>query len=447
MSSEPDARPAAPPVVERPCLTAGLAGIGGRIKSAPEDFLVEEVPAVTPSGRGDHLWVLVEKRRLTTHEAAARLARHLRAAAGEVRLAGLKDRNAVTRQWFSIRGRAASDLAGLEAAAASAAPGSLAVLAAWRHTQPIRIGELRGNRFEVRIRGVAPDALERARPILAACAERGVPNFFGEQRFGRNGDNHLVIADLLRGDGRSALDRYLAGSMAAAGPAGAAARDLYAAGDFLGALQALPRRCDAERRCLRALADRKLEPAAALSRLPKPILWLLISAYQSWLFNRCLAARLETLGIDTLVPGDLCLDHRTEMISRVADDEPPAALASRARHFEASATGPIVGPAMVRPEGEPGRLEAAVLAEAGAAEDAGRIGRLFEDIEPAGTRRAVRFRIRDLDVREEPAVGPAGERALALRFRLDRGAYATTFLRELMKSPAGAIEDEAVETE
>jgi len=423
---------------ERPYLTPHLPGVGGRIKSTPEDFRVEEVPAVAPSGRGDHLWILVEKRRLTTKEAVVRVARHVGVSPGEVRLAGLKDRGAVTRQWLSIRGVAARDLDGLEAANG----GALAPIAAVPHSQPIKIGELRGNRFTVWIRGVAENALASATPILAACGERGVPNFHGEQRYGLRGDNHLVIADVLRGDAGAAVDRVLAGSLAAAGPAGAAARERWAAGDAAGALRELPRKCDAERRLLRTLVDRPLEPAAALGKLPKPTLWLHVSAYQSWLFDRYVAARMERgWGVDRLVPGDLAIEHRTMMISLVSDDEPPAALAARARSFEASATGPIAGPSMVRPDGEPGRLEAETIAAAGAAGHAERLGALFEGVEPAGTRRAVRFRVSELDVREETA---DGERALVLRFFLGRGAYATTFLREITKAapPAPTESDE-----
>src|SRR5690242_20536307 len=102
--------PLAPP----PLLTADLPGIGGRIKTVPEDFEVEEVPAYQPSGSGDYLYLWVEKRDMGAEYFARQVAQRLGIAAGEVGTAGLKDRRAVTRQLVSVPARAEEHLARLE---------------------------------------------------------------------------------------------------------------------------------------------------------------------------------------------------------------------------------------------------------------------------------------------------------------------------------------------
>jgi len=383
-------------------VSAGLPGIGGRIKSAPEDFRVDEVPSTTPAGRGEFVWIRVEKRRLSTPEAVAWVARRLRVPASQVRSAGLKDASAVASQWLSVRGRTPADVA---AASADLESERLRVLDARAHTRAIRVGELAGNRFEARVRGVVPDALTRARAILAVLEARGVPNYYGPQRYGRGGDNHLFVEDLVRRGARAALQR--------AGGESGDEEDAAAAG------RNGPNRGPAE---------------SAVARLPRTLLWLYISAFQSALFDKCVTARLDgPLGIDALRVGDLALDRRTRMVYEVGSDESASGLRERAAAFEATATGPIVGERMVSPSGEPGRLEASVLEPM--ADVTARLAHLFPGVRPTGTRRALRFRVEDLDVREAVA---DGELALDVAFFLESGAYATTFLRELTKAEPAA---------
>jgi tRNA pseudouridine13 synthase len=153
------------------------------MRSAPEDFVVEEVDAFAASGSGEHLLLTVEKRGMNTAFAAAAIARW--AGIGEVGIgyAGLKDRHAVTRQRFTVHlpGRESPDLALLETP-------DLRVLRSDRHHRKLPRGALAGNRFELVLRAVEGErAAIEAR--LEAIGRRGVPNYFGEQRFGRGGDN------------------------------------------------------------------------------------------------------------------------------------------------------------------------------------------------------------------------------------------------------------------
>ncbi|MFK3650550.1 tRNA pseudouridine(13) synthase TruD [Lysobacter enzymogenes] len=161
----------------------GAPALSARIRSAPEDFRVEELPSFAASGSGEHLLLTVEKRGMNTAFAAKRLAQW--AGVGEVAIgyAGLKDRHAVTVQRFSVHlpKRVAPDLALLES-------DELRVLEHHWHAKKLPRGALAGNRFVLTLREVegGREAIEQR---LQRVAAEGVPNYFGEQRFGRDGDN------------------------------------------------------------------------------------------------------------------------------------------------------------------------------------------------------------------------------------------------------------------
>ncbi len=181
-------------------LAYGTPLLRGRLRGCPEDFVVEEDLGYVASGRGEHVWLQVRKRLHNTHDVARVLARHAGVPQRAVGYAGLKDRNAVTTQAFTVHlpGQDGPDWRDLEV------PG-VEVLAAERHHRKIRRGALRGNRFTIRITDIGgshADAEQRLRTL----AEHGVPNYFGSQRFGREGRN-LARFDVLRRDPRARLPR------------------------------------------------------------------------------------------------------------------------------------------------------------------------------------------------------------------------------------------------
>ena len=169
------------PVNRRPTLTESPP-IRAVLKAQPSDFEVEEVAKIEPSGSGEHCWCWIEKRDLTTPEAARRIARALGVDPRSVGWAGLKDRHAVTRQWLSLPAtepaRAiAVDLDGLR------------VLQARRHPRKLRSGALAGNRFTLLLREVDRAHVALLRTLLEELVRSGAPNYFGAQRFGREGRN------------------------------------------------------------------------------------------------------------------------------------------------------------------------------------------------------------------------------------------------------------------
>lgn len=170
----------------------GPAGTG-TIRSVPEDFQVFEDLGYQATGDGEHLLLVIRKTKLTTNEVAAMLARHAGVRRRDVSFAGMKDKQAVTTQAFSIHlpGRPDPDWDGLET-------DQLVVLESNRHSRKIRRGALRGNRFILRIRNVEADR-QLLQQRISAVARSGVPNYFGPQRFGRSGENLQLAKRLFEG--------------------------------------------------------------------------------------------------------------------------------------------------------------------------------------------------------------------------------------------------------
>lgn len=168
-------------------------------ESRPDTFIVEEIAAYEPSGEGPHTYAWIEKRDLTTAEAVRRLARALGVPERDVGSAGLKDRHATTRQWISLPG---VDPQAVRAAAIE----GVSVLDVRPHRNKLRTGHLRGNRFEVVLTLDADDEAgraaeaERITSALARLAADGLPNRYGEQRFGARGDNVRNGLAILRGE-------------------------------------------------------------------------------------------------------------------------------------------------------------------------------------------------------------------------------------------------------
>jgi len=152
------------------------------LRRQPEDFQVTERMPIAPSGNGEHLWLRVRKRGFNTDDVARQLARLAGIARRDVGYAGMKDRRAVAEQWFSLHlpGRPEPEWTGL--------PPGVEILESVRHHRKLKTGALTGNCFTIVLRECHGDPnVVRAR--VETIRRDGVPNYFGEQRFGRDGSN------------------------------------------------------------------------------------------------------------------------------------------------------------------------------------------------------------------------------------------------------------------
>lgn len=171
----------------------GFALLDGRLKTENRDFIVEERLPETPSGDGEHLWLDIEKDGQNTAWVARQIARWAGCKPRDVSYAGLKDRHAVTRQTFSVH------LPGQDAPSHHLLHiDGVRVVSASRHHRKLKTGQLIGNQFTIRVRGVSADPVQIEQYWGTICRQ-GVPNYFGPQRFGHDGQNVDVGFDLLLG--------------------------------------------------------------------------------------------------------------------------------------------------------------------------------------------------------------------------------------------------------
>ena len=333
-----------------PFITADLPGIGGEIKTIPAHFVVEEIPLYEPVGEGGHVYERLTREGWTTRALQTELAKLFDLRQVDVGCAGLKDKQARVTQTFSLLLRNVD-----EAEVAGRIEGALPVEVAWvqRHRNKLRVGHLLGNRFRIVLLPRAPDAMARAQVITQALQVRGVPNYYGAQRFGIDGDNALRGREVLMG--RGPRERWL-------------------------------------RR-------------------------LLLSAYQSALFNAWLAERVRRGWFDRLLAGDVAKKTETGGLFDVAD---VTAERPRFQRGEITYTGPIYGSRMRWPGGEPGELERGILEAARVTTDMLRRAQL------KGSRRTARLFPRELGVERQSD-------GLLFTLALPKGAYATTVLREFIK--------------
>ena len=420
-------------------------GTGGRLRKSPEGFRVRELEAfsVEPVNADPdaypHLLVRVTLRNWETNEFADRLSNRLGISRERVNWAGTKDKHAVTTQLFSVDRVDPDDLPELPRAE-------------WelvgRAGRPILFGDLAGNAFEVTVHdpdrpdSTAEITAQLRRFARAGAGAVGVPNYFGQQRFGsRRPVTHEVGLAVVRGDWEAAVLTYVGNPSEREPERTRAARAFVdETRDWQAALDRFPGHLRYERAMLHRLVEGNDEPAdfrAALETTPESLQRLFVNAAQSYAFNRILSERLDRgLPLDRPVAGDVvCFtdSNAPEGLALPDQDRTQRVTAARVdavtRHCErnrAFVTAPLVGTDTAFAGGEPGSIERSVCESVGLEPAAFDLPGAFES---TGTRRATLVRT-DLDRSRDP---------LGFSFRLPRGSYATVLLREYLKTDPGAL--------
>jgi tRNA pseudouridine13 synthase len=409
------------PLLKDPSAVATLdglrAGLGGTIRERPEDFLVEEIPLYAPSGRGDHTIAQIEKRGTATFDALLFLSKTCKVSERVIGYAGLKDERAVSPQYVSLPKVPPERVLGVNHR-------KFRVLSAVRNEKPLRIGQLRGNRFTIRIRGCDLSRVEAAQKVLETLVRRGMPNGYGGQRYGTRLDGHLVGRAVVHEEWQEFLDQLLGRpSPLEMNPQMVVARQYYEEGDLQSAFDAFPMKHRTEKKAtgllLRGIAPR--EVFEALGSGPRRI-W--VSAWQSYLFNRILDRRVRDGTFDRLLEGDIAWLHESSASYPVRDEE---AERGRAAAGLASPTGPLLGYDPRRPTGRPGALEQEIFDSEGAEPAA------FEarHCRARGLRRPLRCPIQEASLEVEPGDREGGD-VVVVRFILPPGSFATVLLEHLM---------------
>lgn len=171
------------------------ASIDFHFKQSPRDFVVEEIPLYEFSGDGEHLILFIRKKNLSTSEMIGHIARYLGIKNKEIGYAGLKDKHAMTKQYISIHKKH-------EEAMDNFSSEEIKVVSKTYHNNKIRIGHLKGNRFYIKVKKVNPTSAAKIDEALKNINKYGMPNYFGYQRFGNDGDNHILGEKIAKGEAR-----------------------------------------------------------------------------------------------------------------------------------------------------------------------------------------------------------------------------------------------------
>jgi tRNA pseudouridine13 synthase len=353
----------------------------GVLRTEPDDFVVEEELGFLPSGQGQHILLKVRKRDANTQWVARALGNLCRCRPMDVGYAGLKDRRAVAVQWFTVP---KTPQPSLEDWASVRTP-EFEVLEAHAHSRKLPRGALAGNRFVIRVRDVeASDSDIAAR--IELIGRRGVPNYFGPQRFGREGSNLVRVASV------AGVAPDMSGVSNVPGETGVAS-----ASDASG-----------------LVGTRGVSGVRALRPQERGFV---LSAARSVMFNAALAERVRDESWDRVEAGDLAnLDGRGSIFPVLEMDE---VLRERGMRLDIHPTGPMWGRGLPQTQGRVLEMETRVAAEFPAARS------LVEEAGMEQERRSLRLAVRDLEWSREASS------VVVVSFRLTKGSFATTVLREL----------------
>jgi tRNA pseudouridine13 synthase len=371
-------------------------GTGGRLRSQIEDFIVDELCLNYPREKSgdDYTHFTLEKVNLDTIATVRAIARALRASSKRFGYAGNKDRRALTRQMVSCWRIEEEELKKIRI------PGI--ILSNFiKAGERISMGDLKGNNFKIVTRGIETDAMELEellRETQEQLSLRGIPNYFGYQRFGTiRPNNHLVGRELIRGDLEGAVREYLCNpSPMEKEDAREARRYLGDTMNYKGALKRFPRRLNYERAVLHHIHKDSRDFAGALRRLPRKLTLIFAHSYQSYLFNKVLSNLLK--GGESLTSRKISL------------------LGYRSTHSQ----------------GKIGKMEKCVLKEEGVRLKDFWI-KSMPELSSRGSMRNACIRT-DVKLKTCEDELNSGKRGFVAEFTLPKGSYATVVMREFLKA-------------
>lgn len=396
-------------------------GIGGRLRSKPEDFIVEEIPLpFTDADDGSYLICRLSKTNWELQRAVKEIAKRLGISHRRIAWAGTKDKNAVTTQFISIY-----DLAPEAVGRVHLKDISLEVVGRSQH--PLTLGGLVGNRFDITIRDCIPEDLAARVQAVTEVAAAGIPNYYGLQRFGVvRPVTHIVGEKILKGDYEAAAVTYIGRAYPLETEEAQGARTHFAeTRDARAALAELPVQMTYERAMANHLVVNPGDYAGALRALPPKLLSLLVSAFQSYLFNCALSCRIDE-GMSLTEPevGDRLLfqDGREDIVT--TRNMRAAQLQIRRGRCRIAIFIPGSGP--VVPHGRMDEIMQELMQKEGI--DAG-------DFERASRFVEMKFDgvLRPITLSTDLQAEVSGE-SVRLGFTLPPGHYATTVCREYMKA-------------
>lgn len=363
-------------------------GIGGKIKQIPDDFVVDEVAAELRQGDGEYVHFTLEKKNWDTLRAIKEISKRLRVSRKRLGFAGTKDRRAITRQRVSVWNIPIEDLKKINIRDITLSEFS-------QSPERINLGYAWGNKFSIVARNIDLEADELKARVgeIANELKDGFPNFFGLQRFGiQRPITHRVGRAILKTDFKEAVMTYLAGVYETEREEAVKARKyLRDTNNFREAIKIFPKNLGYETAMLNHLVNHETDFIGALRKLPKKLRWMFVHAYQSYIFNRALSHHIKE--------GDV-----PENLDLLGYNSKPDDVSAKILEEDDVSLTDFKTPSMPELSSEGKTRDCLIRAED------------FEASEP-----------------QEDELNE-GKKKLTLKFKLLKGSYATTMLREFMKN-------------
>ena len=286
------------------------SSIGGKLRTRPEDFTVIEIckdgKTVLELEYSDKLgswcWIVIEKRSIDTISTAILLSRKLGIGLRDITYAGLKDSNALTYQIYSVRNVSIDFLRSIDLGV------NVKIKKILIADKPFTSSEIFGNFFIIRVKDIEGNA-DRIDECISQVLSRGLPNYYGYQRFGiKRPNSHIIGKFIIQRKFEEAIHELISHKYSHEDDRVLKAREHAEKGNYLKALEYFPKSIKylPERLVLKHLCTNPKDYVGALRRMPKDLLKLYIESYQSYLFNKFLSERLRrNLPINRAVPGDL----------------------------------------------------------------------------------------------------------------------------------------------
>jgi len=404
-------------------------GIGGRLKTFPEDFIVDEISILKPK-TGDFTIARIRARNWETNRLIRQISATLGISRKRIYFAGTKDKRAVTTQLIGFH-------LPIENVKKIKIP-DMEILEIYPSDKPVEIGELIGNRFRITVR----DAILQNDDLHAALKKTadnilssgGFPNFFGIQRFGAiRPITHIVGKHIIHGDFEKAVFTYTANPIKDEHKESFDARKfLGETHDFAEALKIYPKQLTFERAMMHYLVKHPEDYVNALRQLPKNLLMMFIHAYQSYLFNKILSERIRSgLPLNESLIGDAVLpvdkDNLPDQKNLImVEKENQEKINKKIKENKAFVSGAVFGAETKFADGEQGEIERKIIEKENVKKEDFIISEMPE-LSSKGVRRALLAPLKKIDY-------DVKDNTVTLNFELLKGSYATCLLREFMKS-------------
>jgi len=412
-----------------------FAGVGGKLRFLPEDFIVEELfKHPEEKTNGTYTIAEVSAKSWETNRLISQMSKSLGISRRRIGFAGTKDKRSISSQLMSFYNVPKEKVLAIKLK-------DVTLTNVYTSYKPVKIGELKGNKFKIVVREIIkPSASENVQKNITEIQKTGgFPNFYGIQRFGVTRPiSHIVGKHIVNGDFKSAVMTYIANPIKGENEETYKLREkLKQTHDYSEALKNYPDQLNYEKAMLNYLVKNTDDFIGAIQELPRNLQTMFIYAYQSYIFNKILSKRIQKkLPLNKALEGDIILPVRKNIVDEkaiIVTSINCVKVNKQISKGKAFVSGPLVGNDTLFSQGEMGELEHSIIDK----EICDPRDFTIPDIprlSSSGSRRALLAHISDLKCQIVDDEWNENKKKMVVQFALRKGCYATSFMREIMKS-------------